>query len=184
MKDGHLAIHPYSGSDIYLRNENYPFVAIPAPMGETWELEIKIVNFDPQSPGKWNKGGVVLWQGNRSQLICSLVKDEEGDQIYFEALALGAKGHFFGAIKTEGFAPMNKTDAFFRIRKKTEQRFFLEASYDQNNWFDLGEYDIPLHEPQIRLFATGDIFIQYPGEFDFEVCFDYLRKIDGKENAN
>jgi len=184
QKNGKLSIHPFSGSDIYLGKENYPFASIPAPRGGDWEIEVKIAGFDPRSPGKWNKGGVVLWWGNRHYAILSLVKDEDSDQIYFESLVMGAKSHFFGSIRTEGFASREKTDAFFRIGKKEGKAFLLRASYDRNHWFDLGKYQIELDEPQVRLFSSGDIQIQYPDEFSFDVQFDYIRKIDGGEKAN
>ncbi len=153
QNNGTLAIHPFSGSDVYLGNENYPFAASPSPREKTWIIEVKIQNFDPRSPGKWNKGGVVLWRGNRHYAVLALVKDEDRDQMYFETLVMGG----FYSVKTRGFAAREKTDAFLRFEKLGKNRFSFQASYDRKNWFDLGEYHASLYEPQIRLFASGDI---------------------------
>lgn len=181
QKNGNLVIHPYSGSDIYLRNENYPFEAMPSPRKDAWQMEVGIRDFDPHAPGKWNKGGVVLWRGNDHCLVLSLVKDEDNDQVYFESLALGGKKDFSNTVRMDGFAARKKTDAFFRISKKKNDHYFLEASYDGKKWFDLGNGRIPLDAPQIRLFASGDIDRQYPDDYDFSVKFDYIRTVDDQE---
>lgn len=178
LHKGHLIIKPFSGSDIYLGNENYPFAAIPAPQDDEWALEVKINSFNPFSKGKYNKGGMVLWQDNQHYIILTLVCENESKQIYFESLSAGDKGQFFGGVNNNGFSELKITDAYLRLKKeKEENKFSLKASYDGKTWLDLGTYNNTLPEPQIRLFATGDISVQYPKDYNFEVKFDYIKKI-------
>ncbi len=176
LSDGHLVIKPFSGSDIYLGNETYPFAAIHAPEGDEWIVEIKISRLNTNARGRFNKAGVVLSQDNGHFINLALVCDELNDQIYFETLSYGDRNHFFREVNVEGFAARKITDAYLRIRKRGADKFHTKASYDNVTWYDLGEYENPLYEPDIRLFASGDIYMQYTEEYDFAAQFDYIKK--------
>ena len=175
--DGCLVIKPYSKSDIYFGYENYPFCAMPAPASKTWELEAKVVSFKGVAEGQYNKAGVVLWQDNRHFITLSIVTDARGDRMYFEALSYGDKGHFFGATHIEGFQPRTVTDLFFRLGRLSADTYRLRASYDGKTWFELGTWRNRVPEPQVRLFATRDVFGQYPGKSDYSVSFDYIKQL-------
>jgi len=177
VKKGKLFIHPFPGSDIFLGNENYAYVFMPAPEGDSWEIEVKLEDFNPMAKGSWNKAGVVLWQDSRHFLDASLVADKQGDQVYFEIISSGEKS-FFPGVVTKGFSPRKKTDAFFRIKRSGLEKYQVKGSLDGKKWIEMGVFTNPLFDPEIRLFASGDIYIQHPESYDFHVGFDYIRKID------
>jgi len=182
LKNGMLFLHPFPGSDIYLGNENYPYISQPAPAENKWEMEIAFREFDPLAAGRFNKAGLVLWQDSRHFLSVSLVADEEGDRMYCEALSPGDRKHIFGVVRG-GFRPREKTHAFFRLKRLAPDKYEANLSYDYREWLLLGEFHNPLYEPELRLFASGDIFIQYPQEYDFSPCFDYIRQVPEPKDA-
>jgi hypothetical protein len=171
--DGLLRIRPMSGADIYFDNSAYPSLEQPAPTAETWQLEIRISAFDATAPGRWRKGGVVLWQGDTRQLIMSIVADDHHDHMFFETLAAGADRRS-RRHQSFGHRPRDITDAVFRITRRAPDRYTVETSYDGDHWIDQGEIRIPLDEPRLRLFASGDVLMQHPRE-DWSVGFDWVR---------
>jgi len=183
LESGTLLLHPFPGSDIYLGNENYPYISQPAPRANHWEIEIALKDFNPWALGRYNKAGIVLWQDTRHFLCVSLVADDEGDRMYCEALSPGDRKHIFGVVRA-GFRRREISDAFIRLKRLAQERYQVRISYDGKEWLQIGEFRNALYEPQLRLFASGDIFIQYPQEYDFSACFDYVRQIpetkDGK----
>ena len=176
LGNGMLFLHPFPGSDIYLGNENYPYISQPAPAEDKWEMEIALKDFNPLAPGRWNKAGLVLWQDTRHFLCVSLVADEEGDRMYCEALSPGDRKNIYGVVRG-GFRQREKTCAFFRLKRLAPDKYEVNLSYDGSKWLLLGEFHNELYEPELRLFASGDIFIQYPQEYDFSARFDYIRKV-------
>ncbi|HQH11635.1 MAG TPA: hypothetical protein PLS31_04320 [Candidatus Sumerlaeota bacterium] len=174
QKKGNLYIAPYAGSDIFIGKENYPFVSMPAPKGEQWEIEVKM-NFDPaRAIGRWNKAGVVLAQSNKRFITIYALADDMREDIFIE----GINTDFMGTVSVDAFAPKKKTDIYFRLRKKEANKFWVSASYDGRQWSQIGDYNCPMPEPQIRLFASGDVLNQYPKKFKFQAVFDYVKKIE------
>lgn len=173
QKNGGLHIAPFAGSDVFLGKENYPFVSMPAPMDEQWEIEVKL-SFDPSNAiGRWNKAGVVLAQSNRHFIAAYVLADDTRDDIFIETL----NTDFMGTVSVDGFAPKKKTDVFIRIQKKAANKYLVRASYDARQWYQIGDYHCPMPEPQIRLFASGDVLNQYSKNFKFNAVFDYVKKI-------
>lgn len=170
---GKFRIKPFSGSDIFLGNFNYPFIGIPAPKDERWTVEIKMSDFPASVKGRWNKGGIILSQANHNSLMAYLVNDEQEDEMYFEVL--NGSGH--GSVKVAGFLPKKKTDVYIRVEKAGKNKFILKASTDGVEWKKLGNYNIKLDEAQLRLFASGDITMQHIKDYNFAVDFDYIKEI-------
>jgi len=181
QNNGMLSIHPFSGSDIYLYYEQYPFAAMETPRANSWEIEIKLVAFNPQAKGLWNKAGIVFWEDNRHYLCEAVVADQEEDQMYFEVLACGASTSKGLAIINEGFQERTVTDVYFRIGKVSPGHFHLQASYNEKTWHSLGSFSAPFNNPQIRLFASGDVNIQYPEDYDFSASFDYVKRLRNQQ---
>lgn len=175
QQDGILWIHPFPGADVYFYQENYPFAAMAAPRAASWEIELKLAAFDPGAKGLWNKAGVILWNDSYHYLYLAAVADQEQDQMYCEALACGAERAEPSALFTEGFRERTKTDVFFRARRLSPHQYTLTASYDREHWMHLGAFSIALDEPQIRLFVSGDISVQYPRDYNFAAGFDFIR---------
>lgn len=174
LKEGKLFIHPFPGSDIYLGNENYPYVSMPAPTSDSFTLEIRISVFNGLARGRWNKAGVVFWQDFRHFIILSLVADEDDDRMFFETISAGDKNPF-SVIKRENFLPRDNTEVVFRFTRKDVSHYEGYAFLDSNDPIHMGTFENPLYEPQVRLFATGDVFMQYPDDHDFYAAFDYIR---------
>ena len=67
------------------------------------------------------------------------------------------------------------TDAFFRIQKESPDLYLLKVSYEGENWEEIGRCETQMDRPQLRLFSSGDVTVQYPRTFAFEAEFDYVR---------
>lgn len=174
-QDGLLRIRPYPGSDIFLGVENYPFAMIPAPEGESWELEIKVADYDGKANGAWNKVGVVLWQHHRKFLSMALVSDEQQYRMYFESVCPGVRRSLPSAVNSLSPGERRMTDAYFRIRKDPLNLYILNVSYDGEEWVEIGRMETDMEQAQLRLFASGDVTVQYPRTFSFEAGFDHVR---------
>ena len=172
-ENGHVRIRPMSGADIFFDNSAYPCLEQPAPTAETWQLEVRVSAFDATAPGRWRKGGIVLWQGDALKLATAIVADDHFDHMYFETLADPGAAWARRHVIT-GHRPRAITDAVFRITRLAPDNYVVEASYDGAAWVPQGTFRIPLDEPRLRLFASGDVLMQYPG-LDWSVAFDSVR---------
>jgi hypothetical protein len=179
LKDGKLFIHPFPGSDIYFSNENYPYVSMPAPSSDSWTLETRISEFRGKSRGSWNKAGVLFWQDIDHFITLSLVADENDDIMYIEVLSPGDNNPR-SVLRTERHRGRENTEVVFRLARKDPSHYEGYASFGSNDPIQLGTFENPLYEPQIRLFATGDVFMQYPDDHDFFAAFDYVRILTEK----
>jgi len=175
--EGKLWIRPHSGADVFINHELYPFAACPAPRDASWEVEIKLCGMDPRTRGLFNKSGVVLWQDSGRYVCLAAVKDRDYDQMYCEAVAWCPQAGSSPLICLEGFRPRRPTDVYFRLRRASVRRYTASASYDREEWFTMGSFLMFMPEPEIRLFASGDVNLQHRAGFDHVAAFDYIRRV-------
>ncbi|MCX7920040.1 MAG: hypothetical protein N3A72_10635 [bacterium] len=177
MRNGKLYIVPVPGSDFFIGNETYPYLAIPVPQSDTWVLEINLAQFNPFAKGAWNKAGVILWLGHKNYGSVSVVADHELDQMYCEQICVDTRFDYFGTVHQVAFRKRKVTDVYFRIQKLLPAKYRVQVSYNYRDWFHCGEFMLVYPATELRLFASGDIFIQYPNDYDFYATFDYVKLI-------
>ncbi len=182
ISKGTLRLRAMPGADVYFDNANYPCVEQPAPAADSWRIEAGIRRFDGEAPGRWHKAGLILWQGDRNQVIVCAVSDEESDHMYFESLVDG-NGVFPRRITTAGYRPREATGAFLRLTRSDGDLYRAEASWDGTAWFDLGESRPGIEEGRLRLFVSGDVLMECPHARGPEAAFDFIRFVVGGETG-
>ncbi|MBN1901918.1 hypothetical protein JW926_11400 [Candidatus Sumerlaeota bacterium] len=176
LENGNLYFHPFPGSDIYFANENYPYISMPAPVSDSWTLEARISEFRGKAHGRWNKAGILFWQDIDHFITLSLVADEYDDIMYIEILSPGDNNPG-SVLKTERHRVCENTEIAFRLARKDLSHYEGYAAFGSGDPVHLASFENPLYEPQIRLFATGDVMMQYPDDHDFYAAFDYIKII-------
>lgn len=170
-KNSGLQFTSMSGSDLYFGLERYPYISRLAPAAQKWCAQLRISQFNAAQPGAYIKAGIVIWQDNQTFIAWNVVSDKQFHQAYLETLVSG------GVLETTdaatgtrqqqnsmqtGFRGLDTTDITLRITRESANRYSLSGSYDGKNWMDLKTVIADLPEPQVRLFLSGDIYVQSP----------------------